>query len=114
RERRDRLENLDERVDRRVERAAGSAEDAERHGDQRREQKAGENRLQTGEDLIDVGGLARVPAHHGGRGRILGQAFGITLALALVENRGLGAFGLVVAPEGLGLLPDRGRAWNLS
>ncbi len=43
-------------------RAYEAAHDAERHGDQRREQEAGEHRLQAGEDLVDVGRLAGVLA----------------------------------------------------
>ena len=90
-----------------------AAQDAERHRDQRRQQEAGEHRLEAGEDLVDVGRLAGVLAHRHVRGRIFRQFLGVALFLALVERRGLFTLRLVIGPQRLGLFPHRGRAGNL-
>ena len=64
-----------------------AAEDADGHGDQRRQQESGEHGLQAGEDLVDVGGLAGVLRTVISADGIFRQSFGIALFLALVEGR---------------------------
>ena len=78
-----------------------------RHREQRREQEAGEHRLQAGEDLVDVGRLARVPAHRDLGARIRGAVAPHCAFLPLVERRRLGALRLVVRPQRSRLRPHR-------
>ncbi len=79
-----RLENLHQRVDRGVEYRTHAAEQAERHGDQCGNHKACEHRVKTGENLVQIGGLAVIRTDFDFGGRVFSELLLVAGLLALV------------------------------
>ena len=99
RERRHRLEDLNDGIERGVEGARQPAQDAERYGDDAREQEPGEDRLERGQDLVEEGRAADIGAPLDLRIGVLGERLGVALLLALVIGGLLVALGEVVGPQ---------------
>ena len=97
-QRRYRLEDLHQRVDRSVEGFRQAAHHAERHRENRAEQEAGEHRLQAGDDLVEESRRAGIRPHLDLGLRIFRQQLRVALVLALVEGALLGAFGKMARP----------------
>ena len=55
-----RLEHLDQRVDRVIDRFVESDQDAQRNRDQRSQKESGHHREKAGDDLVEEGRFARV------------------------------------------------------
>ena len=114
RQRRHRLEDLNKGIHPRADGAAQAAENACGHRDRAGQQEARKDRLETGDDLVDIGRLARVFDRDAHGVRIVGNLFCESPSLPLVECLRLHAFRLVVGPQDACLVPDRRRSGNFS
>ncbi len=105
-QRRDRPEDLHDRVDRGLHDARRAGQDAQRHRDHGGQQEAGEHRDQAGDDLVQVGRLAGVGELARLVARVLGQPLLVALVLALVERVALAR----ARPDGRATAPASARA----